>query len=221
MNSAVAWFAKNHVAANLLMALLVVGGLFTIPRIKQEVLPEISLPVVSISVDYPGASPEEVEQAICVRIEQELRGLQGVKHVHSNASEGGGSVSVELLAGEDVRRRIDEIRTRVDSITTFPDEARKPLVRQTELRFQVLDVAISGSVDEHTLHRLGEQARDEISALPGLTDVDLVWARPYEITIEISRNELERYDFTFDDVARAIRRSSLDLPGGSIRTDSG
>jgi multidrug efflux pump subunit AcrB len=112
VNAAVAWFAKNHVAANLLMALLVVGGLFTVPQIKQEIFPEISLPVVSVSVAYPGASPEEVEQAICVRIEHELRGLQGVKHIHSNASEGSGSVSVELLAGEDVRRRIDDIRTR-------------------------------------------------------------------------------------------------------------
>ena len=221
MNAAVAWFAKNYVAANLLMALLVVGGLFTIPQIKEEIFPEINLPVVSVSVEYPGASPEEVEQAICVRIEQELRGLQGVKHIHSNASEGVGSVSIEMLAGEDVRRRIDDIRTRVDSITTFPDEARKPLIQQMEVRFQVLDVAISGSVDEHTLRRLGEQARDEISALPGVTDVELVWARPYEIAIEVSRDDLERYDFTFDDLERAVQRSSLDLPGGSIKTEGG
>jgi multidrug efflux pump subunit AcrB len=221
VNAAVAWFAKNHVAANLLMALLVVGGLFTVPQIKQEIFPEISLPVVSVSVAYPGASPEEVEQAICVRIEHELRGLQGVKHIHSNASEGSGSVSVELLAGEDVRRRIDDIRTRVDSITTFPREARKPLIQQADVRFQVLDVAISGSVDEHTLRRLGERARDEISAIDGISDVELVWARPYEIAIEISRDDLERYDFTFDDVAHAIQRSSLDLPGGSIKTEGG
>jgi multidrug efflux pump subunit AcrB len=217
----IAWFARNHVAANLLMAMLVAGGLLTLPHIKQEVFPEIDLPVVAVSVEYPGASPQEVEEAICVRIEQELQGLQGVKHVHSTAAEGIGSVSVELLAGEDVRRRLDDIRTRVDSITTFPESARRPLIQQADIRFQVLDVAISGAVDERTLHRLGEQAREEIAALPGITDAELVWARPYEIAIEVSEDALRRFDLTFDDVAGAVQRSSLDLPGGSVKTRGG
>ena len=108
MTRIIAWFAQNHVAANLLMALLVVGGLITLPTIKQEVFPEIQLPVLSISVDYPGASPKEVEAAICVRIEQAIEGLQGVKTMRSTAGEGHGSVTVELFAGEDVRRRMGE-----------------------------------------------------------------------------------------------------------------
>ena len=132
MNRAIAWFAENHVAANLLMALLVVGGLFTLPHIKQEVFPEIDLPVISVTVAYPGAAPEEVERAICVRIEEQLQGLQGIKRLHSTAREGSGTVSVELSAGEDVRKRADEIRSRVDSIDSFPSEARRPVVRQAD-----------------------------------------------------------------------------------------
>jgi len=217
----IAWFVENHVAANLLMALLVAGGLLTIPNIKQEVFPEIALPVVTVTVEYPGASPREVEEAICVRIEEELQGLPGIKRIRSNAAEGVGSVSAELLSGEDVRRRLDEIRSRVDGIDTFPDAARSPTILQADLRFQVLDVAVSGRVDERTLKRLGEQTRDELAALPGITDVELVAARPYEISIEVSEDALRRHGITFDEVARAVQRSSLDLPGGSLKTEGG
>ena len=188
MNRAIAWFATNHVAANLLMLLLIAGGLLTLPRIRQEVFPELTLPVITVSVDYPGASPAEVEDAICVRIEEVLQGLQGIKRIHATANEGNGSVSVELLAGEDAGVRRDEIRSRVDRIETFPDEAKRPVVRQADLRFQVLHVAVSGNVDELTLKRLGEQARDEIASLPGITDVDLVATHPYEMSIEVSED---------------------------------
>ncbi len=221
MNRAIAWFATNHVAANLLMLLLIAGGLLTLPWIRQEVFPELTLPVITVSVDYPGASPAEVEVAICVRIEEVLQGLQGIKRLHATANEGRGSVSVELLAGEDASVRMDEIRSRVDRIDTFPDEAKRPVVRQADLRFQVLHVAVSGNVDELTLKRLGEQARDEIASLPGVTDVELAATRPYEMSIEVSEESLRRHGISFDDVARAVRRSSLDLPGGAIKTDSG
>lgn len=217
----IAWFAENHVAANLLMALLVVGGLMTLPVIKQEVFPEIQLPVLSISVDYPGASPKEVEAAICIRIEQALQGLQGVKSMRSTASEGHGSISVELFAGEDVRRRMDEIQARIDALETLPEEAKKPLVQQADLRFAILDVAVAGNVDEWTLKKLGEQARDDIAALPGISDVELVASRPYEISIEVSEHAMHRFGITFDEVVAAVRRSSLDLPGGSLHTRSG
>jgi multidrug efflux pump subunit AcrB len=221
VNRLIAWFAENHVASNLLMALILVGGLFALPEIRQEVFPELDLPAVSISVAYPGASPSEVEQAICVRIEEELQGLQGIRRLRSSAKENAGSVVVGLLAGEDVRKRLDEIRTRVDAIDTFPDEAEKPVVSQVEIRFQVLDVAVHGDVDEWTLKRLGERARDEIAALPGVTHVELVATRPYEISIEVSENDLRRYGLSFDRIAQAVQRSSLDLPGGSVKAETG
>ncbi|MBW2278651.1 MAG: efflux RND transporter permease subunit, partial [Deltaproteobacteria bacterium] len=221
MNRTIAWFAENHVAANLLMALLLVGGLFTLPGIRQEVFPELDLPAIVVSATYPGASPSEVEEAVCVRIEEELQGLQGIKSLHSTAKENRGSVAVELLAGEDVRKRMDEIRARVDAIDTFPDEVEKPVIKQIDIRFQVVNVAVHGDVDEWTLTRLGQRARDEIAALPGVTDVELVATRPYEISIEVSENALRRHGLTFDDIARSVRRSSLDLPGGSVKTESG
>jgi len=221
MNRAIAWFAGNHVAANLLMMLLVVGGLLSIPSIKQELMPELSLDLVTVRVAYPGAAPIEIEEGICIRIEEELQGLQGVKRISSTAAEGLCLVSVELMAGEDVRRRLDEIRSRVDGIESFPEEAEKPVIVQADVRFQVLDVAVSGDVDEVTLKRLGQQVRDEIAALPGVTDVELVATRPYEVAIEVSEDALLRHDLTFDHVVRAVRRSSLDLPGGSVKTAGG
>jgi multidrug efflux pump subunit AcrB len=221
VNRAIAWFAGNHVAANLLMMLLVVGGLLSIPTIKQEIMPELSLDVVTVRVVYPGAAPIEIEEGICIRIEEELQGLQGVKRISSTAAEGVCLVSVELVAGEDVRRRLDEIRSRVDGIDSFPEEAEKPVIAQADIRFQVLDVAVSGDVGEASLKRLGQQVRDEISALPGITDVELVATRPYEVAIEVSEDALLRHDLSFDHVVRAVRRSSLDLPGGSVKTAGG
>jgi len=221
VNRVIAWFAENHVAANLFMALLLLGGAVSLPGIKQEIFPEINLDVITVTVDYPGAAPEEVEQGICVRVEETLQGIQGVKRLTSSASESRGIVSVELLAGEDVRRRMDEIRSRVDAIDSFPEQARRPEVRQADVRFPVLDVAVSGDVDELTLKRLGERTRDEIAALPGVTDTELVAARPYEISIEVSERALQRYGLTFDEVVAAVQRSSLDMPGGSLKTRGG
>ncbi|MBW2273998.1 MAG: efflux RND transporter permease subunit [Deltaproteobacteria bacterium] len=221
MNRAIAWFAENHVAANLLMLLIIMAGLMSSIGLRQELLPEIELDIVSVTVVYPGASPGEVEEAICLRIEEELQGLQGIKRITSVAAEGAGSVTVELLAGEDLRARLDEIRGRVDAIDTFPDEAEQPLVNEVAIKRSVMQVAISGEVDEWTLKRLGEQVRDEISALPGITDVELYADRPYEIAIEVSEAAMRRHSTTFDEVVQAIRRSSLDLPGGAIKTGAG
>jgi multidrug efflux pump subunit AcrB len=217
----IAWFGGNHVAANILMAIVVVAGVITLPTIRQEVFPSLLLPVLSISVDYPGASPEEVEEAICMRIEESLTGLQGLRRLSSTASEGRGSVIVELMAGEDVAMRMNDIRTRVDRIDTFPEPAESPVIQQAELRFPVLDVAVAGAVDERTLKRLGERARDEIAGLPGITSVELVAARDDEISIEVSEYALQRHGLTFDDVVAAVQRSSLDLPGGTVKTRGG
>ena len=221
MNAAIAWFARNHVTANLLMFMLIVGGLFALPSIKREIFPEISIDVISASVEYPGASPTEVEEAICIRIEEALHGLQGIKRIKSTASEGQGSVSVELMVGEDVRRRLDEVRNRVDRIESFPDNAKAPQVTQAELRVPVLDIAIAGQVDERELKTLGERMRDDLTSLPEISDAKLAATRDYEISIELSERDMQRHGLSFDDIVAAIRLSSLDLPGGTIRTDSG
>ncbi len=221
MKRLIAWFAENHVAANIFMVIIVVGGALTLPTIRQEVFPSIVLPVISVQVAYPGASPEEVEEAICVRIEEALNGLPGINRMSSTASEGSGSVIVELQPDADVAMRMNDIRTRVDRIDTFPEQSESPIIQQAELRFPVLDVAVSGNVDERTLKQLGETARDEITALPSISDVDLVAAREYEIAIEVSEYALQRHGLTFDDVVSAVQLSSLDMPGGTLKTAGG
>jgi len=221
VNAAIAWFARNHVTANLLMFMLILGGVVALPSIKREVFPEISIDVISASVQYPGASPSEVEEAICVRIEEALHGLQGIKRISSTAGEGVGTVSVELMVGEDVRRRLDEVRNRVDQIETFPENAKPPQVTQAELRVPVLDIAIAGQVDERELKRLGERIRDDLTSLPQISDAELTATRDYEISIELSERDMQRHGLGFDDIVAAVRLSSLDLPGGTIRTESG
>ncbi len=215
------WFARNQIAANLVLLLIIAGGLITISGIKQEVFPEIASDLITVSVPYLGAAPEEVEEAVCVLIEEEIQSLEGIKRITSRASEGIGSVTIELIPGTDVRRLLDDVKARVDAIDTFPEETEKPIIQELLNRRQVINLAISGETDEKTLKILSEQIRDDILMLRGITQAEIANIRPYEISIEVSEQDLRRFDLTFDEVAQAIRRSSLDLPGGSIKTEGG
>ena len=215
------WFARNSVAANLLMVFLVTSGVIAAFNLTAEVFPEISLDRIQIEVLYLGAAPEEVEEAVCVRIEEAIQGVDGIKQITSTASEGMGSVIVELELGGDMRRMLDDIKGRVDAIDTFPEQTEKPIIRELIARNQVTDLAVSGYADEFVLKTVAERIRDELAALPEISQVDVTSARPYEISIEVSESVLRRHGMTFDDVADAVRRSSLDLPGGSVRSESG
>ena len=221
MKSLIAWFARNGVAANLMLLIIVVAGLLSIPGTKKEIFPEYSVDVITVSVEYRGAAPEEVEEAICVRIEEAIQGLNGVKKISSRASEGMGTVTVEVRAGHPTRELLDDVKSRVDAIDTFPEEAEKPVVQEVTNRFQVINVSISGDADELTLKRLGERVRDDLTVLPEISQAELKNARPYEVAIEVSEDALRRHNLTFDDVAGAVRRFSLDLPGGSVKTGTG
>ena len=218
----IGWFAKNGVAANLLMILIIVAGVSAYTfSVSKEVFPEVTIDMINVTVPYLGAAPEEVEEAVCARIEERVADLESVKRVRSTAAEGVGTVSIELLDGVDTREALDDVKARVDAIDTFPEETEKPIITEATVRRQVLAIAISGDVGEHTLRRLGEQVRDEVAALPGVTQVELAAARPYEVSIEVSEHALRRHGLTFDQVAGAVRRSSLDLPGGSVKTEGG
>lgn len=221
MNGVIAWFARNGVASNLLMLVIIVGGLFTLGSLKQEVFPEASSDMVIVTVPYPGASPEEVEDGIVIRIEERVQDLEGIERITSTSSEGVGTVRIEALEGTDARRLLEDVKARVDAIDTFPEDAEEAVVTELVVRRQVINIAVSGNADEATLRRLGERVRDDLSAIPGITQVELAAVRPYEISIEVSEDALRRYGLTFDAVANAIRRSSLDLPAGSIRTAGG
>jgi multidrug efflux pump subunit AcrB len=221
MKGIIAWFAHNTVAANLLMFLILGTGILTVSKLKMEIFPEFSADMISVSVVYPGAAPAEVEEAICVRIEEAVQGLEGIKEISSTASENVGTVNIEVQQSFDIRKLLDDVKARVDAIDTFPDEAEEPTSREIVLSREVIYVAISGETDEQSLKVVGEQVRDEISSLPGVTQVALLSARPYEVAVEVSERALRQYNLTFNEVATAVRRSSIDLPGGSIRSTGG
>ena len=183
MKGLVEWFTRNPVAANLLMLLLLVGGALTVPSIKQEVFPEFSAEIVTVSVVYPGAAPEEVEEAICVKIEEEIHGLDGIKRVTSSASEGVGSVTIEVLPGYDTRRVLDDVKTRVDAIDTFPDDAEQPVIQESDPPHAgAVSWPSRGRPTSWRCKRLAERVRDDLAALPDISQVELAAVRPYEIS---------------------------------------
>lgn len=222
MKGLIAWFAQNGVVANLLMVFIVMAGVLSVSDLKKEVLPEFPVGAISVSVSYRGAAPEEVEEAVCVRVEEALQGIEGIERIRSTANEGIGIVNIEIESGYDERLLLDEVKARVDAIDTFPEETEKPLIEQARRQFrQVINVSISGDADELTLKRLGEQVRDELLLLPELSQVELKNSRRYEISIEVSEENLRRHGLSFDQVARVVQRRSLDLPGGSVKSESG
>jgi multidrug efflux pump subunit AcrB len=221
VNRAIAWCAQNPVAANLAMIVILAAGVATIPNLGQELIPSIELETIGVTIPYPGASPAEVEASITNRVEEELRGRPGIKRIRSVSAEGLSQVTLELVRGEDVRRRLDDVQAAIDGIDTFPLEAEEPVIRQIEIENRALNLAVSGDVDEWTLTRIAQRTRDDIAALPGVSDARLKMARPYELTIEVSEAALQRHGLRFDDVVGAVRRSSLDLPGGGVKTGSG
>ena len=221
MSGVIGWFVRNRVAANLLMAVIIGAGLLALPEIREEVVPEMDPEIISVTVPYLGAAPEEVEEGVCARIEEAVASLVGVERITSTAAEGVGTVLIEVLDGTDPRQLLDDVKNQVDAIETFPVETEEPIVQHQLIKRQAINVAVSGQADEKTLKRVGERIRDDLAGLPNITQVELTSARPYEISIEVSETALRRYGLTFDRVAEAVRRSSLDLPGGSVRTSAG
>ncbi|MCK4412534.1 MAG: efflux RND transporter permease subunit [Candidatus Eisenbacteria sp.] len=217
----IAWMARNHVTANVLMMVLLVGGLFTTTRIKQEVFPEFSLDMVSVSVAYPGASPEEVEQGIVLAVEEAIRGIDEIKEVEATAREGMGIVNAELHTGVDAQKAYQEIDQEVARIVTFPRDAEEPQVKLESRRRRVRELTLYGEIDELVLRELAEEVRDRLLQSPGITQVDLLGVRRLEIHVEIPQENLRAYGLTLEGVANTISASALELPGGSIRTDGG
>ncbi|MFW6323452.1 MAG: efflux RND transporter permease subunit [Desulfovibrionales bacterium] len=216
-----AWMAGNSVCANLLMGLLLVGGLLLAFNLKQEVFPEFSLDTISISVPYRGASPEDVEEGIILPVEEAIEGIDGIKEVRSTASEGSGSVSVEAIEGADISRLWQDIRSEVDRIDTFPVDAEEPTVVIDARRREVMDIALHGAGDELVLRETAEYVREELLAHPLITQVGLEGARDYEIQIEISQDDLRRYGLTLEDVASRVAAASVDTGGGTLQTPGG
>jgi len=217
----IAWMAGNSVAANLLMVVLLVGGAFYCMRIKQEFFPDFDMDVVSVTVPYPGASPEEVEQGIVLAVEEAVRGLDGVDEVSSSSREGVGVVNINILAGADNQKVTQDIKQEVDRITTFPEDSEEHQVVLVSRRREVISLVIYGDHSESVLRELAEQMRTNLMRSPEITQVELAAVRPLEISIEISQDNLRAYNLTLEEVAAKMRGASVELPGGGIKTGSG
>ena len=220
MKSIIRWFIANTVAANLLMIFIIIAGFFTLSRLRMEVFPDITIPIINVSVVYPGASPEDVEESICVKVEEQVQGINGLKRITSSSNEGYGSINIEIENGYDIDEVKDEVKSQVDGITSFPEGAEKPTVRSFDSQPEVITIVVHGNVDEMSLLSIAEKVRDEVSDLPNITQTRL-GKKPREISIEISENTLQKYGLTFDYIANRIRSSSMDVPGGAIETYNG
>lgn len=215
------WFASNHVAANLLMLIIIVAGLLSIFSAKLEVFPEFSLDMLTVSVPYLGASPEDVEEGVCLRVEESIAAVDGIKRMTSTAGEGSGVTVVEVEEYADATEVLDDVKAEINTIITFPEETEKPIISEIKARHQVITVVVFGDVPEKTLRILAERVRDDLTAMPNISQVSIAGIRPYEISIEVSEENLRRYNLSFDQVTQAVRNSSLDTPAGSVKTSGG
>ncbi len=216
----VAFMARNGVAANLLMIFLIVAGILSYRTIVQEVFAENSLDTIQISVAYPGATPDEIEESIVQKIEEAVEAVENVKEIKSNAAENIGTVSVELELGTDIDRALDDIKAEIDQIQSFPDDAEEPDVRELTTRQSVVRIAIFGDVSENALKETAYRLEDSLAALPEISFVDTSSIRDYEVSIEVPQQTLQAFGLSLNDISRTIAASSLDSPAGSIDTDS-
>lgn len=217
----IAWMAGNPVAANLLMLLFIVGGMMAASRITQEVFPGYDLDIVTVSVRYPGASPEEVEEGIVLAVEEEIRALADVERVTSVSREGVASINVELLTGADPNTSLQDIKSSIDRISTFPSDVEQPLVSLKTRRREVVRLALYGDLDERSLFSLVETIRAELLDLPEITQVELNGTRDPELAIEVSQAVLRAHNLSLEDVADMVKEQAVDVPAGGIKTQSG
>lgn len=218
---AIEWMARNSIAANLIMVILIGGGIWTAFNIQKEVFPQFQLDIVEVSVAYPGAAPAEVEQGILQPVEEAIRGVQGVKEVTSVAREGSGNISIELVVGSERMKAFQDIDQAVNRIRTFPDDIEEPEVRLQSRQRDVMELGLYGDVDIWTLRKLAERLRDRLLSNENISQVEIGNVPDYMTHVEIPRRKLREYGLTLAEVAAVIRESSEDVPAGAVETKAG
>jgi multidrug efflux pump subunit AcrB len=237
---AVKWFTRNHVIGNFLMLVVMLAGFATWFKLKKEIFPEISIDAVSVRVPYPNATPEEAERGVVVPVEEAIADLQGIKKIRGTGSQNAGSVLVEVETGYNVRDVMSDVKSRVDAIDNFPVEAETPVLEEILLKSPVMSVTLKADADETTMRKLAEQVREDLlnyEAPPStklgdffakmfrgesrISQVDIAGTRPYEISIEVREERLRELGLRLSDIAQAVRGSTMDVPGGSVRTERG
>ena len=218
----IAWFTRNHVAANLLMVTLLFLGIMSLQtRIPLEIFPTMGSDRIAVDVSLRGSTPEEAEQSVAIRVEEAIQDLEGIKKISSRSSEGSASVDIEVESGYDPRELLNDVKTRVDAINTFPSEAEKPVISLDIWTRDVISVAVAGNLSEKEIRQQAERVRDDLLSIPGITQVELDDVRDYEISIEVPQDRLRQYNLQLSDVANAINNSSLDLSAGNVKTSGG
>ena len=217
----IAWFARNSVAANLLMIFILLGGLLTINTINKQMFPQVKINWISYSAPYPGAAPQEVEEGITIKIEEALETVQGLKRVitFSNRNYSNGWFEVDL--DYDPQIVLEEIKSAIDSIASFPDGMERIKIEREKFRQEVLWISLYGDLTYSQLKELGRKVHDEIQQLPLVNISDLYSGLNYEISIDVSKDKLREYGLSFRDVAQAVRNSSRNMSAGQIRAENG
>ncbi len=221
MRTPITWFIKNPVAANLMMIIFLVGGFISYNSLNQEEFPDMDFGMIQVSVAYLGATPAESESAVCLRIEEALEGTENIDEFTTTAREGGCDSTLTVASGADLNRVLNDIKGKVDAISTFPTETEKPIVRAFSSSGNVMTMALSSDADDQSLKVVAETIRNDLLDLSEISSVNIEYIRPFEISIEVSEFTLRQYGLTLGEISRAIDQASLDLPGGTIRTDSG
>lgn len=216
------WFARNDVAANILLLLVIVCGIYSVTtQVKIEIFPEVEPDFINITVPLRGATPEDMELSVAIRIEEAVQDLEGIEEITSTSKEGTTTVSIEIDQDFDNRALLDDVKNRVDSISTFPVDAEKPVIALAQRKKEVITVVIAGDHSETEVRNYAERIRDDLLRQEGITQVELDAVRDYEINIEVSQDVLRNLGLTLSEVAEAIQKNSLDLSGGNIRSTAG
>ena len=217
----IGWFTSNPVAANLVMILVFFAGALSLSNISKEMFPRTEIRMITVSAPYPGAAPVEVEKGVILPMESALEGLQGIKKITSSANRDFATIRLEIEPNEDINEVMTQVENRIDGITNLPDDLEKPTVQRVQQNLWAMGVAVYGDMTERQKKLVGDEVYDELLALGPVKEVQLWGAGKYEISIEVREDRLKELNLTLTEVAAAVRASSLDLPAGIIRTDSG
>ena len=217
----IAWFVLNPVAANLLMLLIIISGTLAAFNIPRTLTPDFEIYWLQIDVDYPGATPDEVEQSIVLKVEEALREVEGLESVVSRSFNSHALVRVEVNANYDVNDVQAEVRSAIDSIISFPQDVERPVIGRVPILRHVNTIELYGDLDSIAMQELADEMEAEILRLPDISKVDQYGAREYELSVEVAEATLRKYGLTLEDVGRAVQRNAIDLPGGNIRTVNG
>ncbi|WP_323844517.1 efflux RND transporter permease subunit [Microbulbifer magnicolonia] len=220
-SGAIAWMAHNHVTANLLMLVFIVGGLIFSLTVKKEVFPEFSMDTISVQISYPGASPAEVERGVLVAAEQAVQGIVGIKEMRGSASEGGASLMLELDEDANANQVYQDVQQAIDRVTTFPSDIERPQVSLAERKRDVMDLVIHGDLDDRTLRDIAMQIYDRLEVHPDITQLETSGVRDFEVAIEVRRDDLRRYGLSLPDVAQLVRNAAVDVPAGGVKSEAG